>query len=110
MVILGRSYGNPHKHWRFGAVVGKIARRSGCGASLEKGVRCENPRRSATDETQEDFRMASGLTKTQLVRQMAEKLELTNKQVGGFFDLLTETAVKETKRTACSSSPDSAAW
>jgi len=38
--------------------------------------------------------MAAGLTKTQLVRQMAEKLELTNKQVGGFFDLLTETAVK----------------
>jgi DNA-binding protein HU-beta len=42
--------------------------------------------------------MAAGLTKTQLVRQMAEKLELTNKQVGGFFDLLTETAVKETKK------------
>jgi DNA-binding protein HU-beta len=42
--------------------------------------------------------MAAGLTKTQLVRHMAEKLELTNKQVGGFFDLLTETAVKETKK------------
>jgi len=42
--------------------------------------------------------MAAGLTKTQLVRHMAEKLELTNKQVSAFFDLLTETAVKETKR------------
>ena len=42
--------------------------------------------------------MAAGLTKTQLVRHMAEKLELTNKQVTAFFDLLTETAVKETKR------------
>jgi DNA-binding protein HU-beta len=42
--------------------------------------------------------MATGLTKTQLVRQMAEKMELTNKQVGGFFDLLAETAVKETKK------------
>jgi DNA-binding protein HU-beta len=42
--------------------------------------------------------MAAGMTKTQLVRHMAEKLELTNKQVGAFFDLLTETAVKETKK------------
>lgn len=43
--------------------------------------------------------MATGMTKTQLVRHMAEKLELTNKQVAGFFDLLSETAVKETKKT-----------
>ena len=42
--------------------------------------------------------MATGLTKTALIRQMAEKLELTNKQVGAFFDLLAETAVKETKK------------
>ncbi len=42
--------------------------------------------------------MAAGLTKTALIRQMAEKLELTNKQVGGFLDLLSETAVKETKK------------
>ena len=43
--------------------------------------------------------MAAGMTKTQLVRHMAEKLELTNKQVAGFLDLLAETAVKETKKT-----------
>ncbi len=43
--------------------------------------------------------MATGMTKTQLVRHMAEKLELTNKQVAGFFDLLSETAIKETKKT-----------
>ena len=42
--------------------------------------------------------MATGLTKTALIRQIAEKLELTNKQVGSFFDLLAETAVKETKK------------
>jgi DNA-binding protein HU-beta len=42
--------------------------------------------------------MAAGLTKTQLVRQMAEKLELTNKQSAAFFDLLAETAIKETKK------------
>lgn len=42
--------------------------------------------------------MAAGMTKTQLVRQMAEKLELTNKQVAAFLDLLAETAVKETKK------------
>ncbi len=42
--------------------------------------------------------MATGMTKTALTRQMAEKLQLTNKQVAAFFDLLTETAVKETKK------------
>jgi DNA-binding protein HU-beta len=42
--------------------------------------------------------MAAGMTKTALVRHMAEKLELTNKQVAGFLDLLAETAVKETKK------------
>ena len=42
--------------------------------------------------------MATGLTKTALTRLMAEKLELTNKQVAAFLDLLAETAVKETKK------------
>ena len=40
----------------------------------------------------------TALTKTALVRQMAEKLELTSKQTVGFFDLLAETAVDETKK------------
>jgi DNA-binding protein HU-beta len=38
------------------------------------------------------------MTKTQLVRAMAEKLELTNKQSAAFFETLAETAVKETKK------------
>ena len=42
--------------------------------------------------------MATGLTKTALTRQMAEKLELTNKQSAAFIDLLAETAIKETKK------------
>jgi DNA-binding protein HU-beta len=42
--------------------------------------------------------MATGLTKTALTRLIAEKLQLTNKQVAAFFDVLTETAVKETKK------------
>ena len=42
--------------------------------------------------------MATGLTKTALTRLLAEKLQLTNKQVAAFFDVLTETAVKETKK------------
>jgi DNA-binding protein HU-beta len=43
--------------------------------------------------------MATGMTKTQLVRHMAEKSELTNKQAAAFLDLLAETAVKETKKS-----------
>ena len=42
--------------------------------------------------------MAKGMTKTQLVRHMAEKLEITSKQAGNFFQTLAETAVKETKK------------
>lgn len=42
--------------------------------------------------------MATTFTKTQLVKHFAEKLELTNKQTAAAFDLLAETAVKETKK------------
>jgi DNA-binding protein HU-beta len=42
--------------------------------------------------------MAKGMTKTALVRAMAEKMELTNKQTSTFLEMLAETAVKETKK------------
>lgn len=41
---------------------------------------------------------ATTMTKTALVRHLAEKLELTNKQVASFLDTLSETAIKETKK------------
>jgi DNA-binding protein HU-beta len=44
--------------------------------------------------------MATGLTKTALIRQMAEKLELTNKQVAAFLEHLADTAIKETKKSS----------
>jgi len=43
-------------------------------------------------------RMATGMTKTALVRHMAEKLEITNKQAAAGLELLAETAIKETKK------------
>ena len=42
--------------------------------------------------------MASGLTKTQLVRHLAEKLETNNKTAAAFLEHLTDIAVKETKK------------
>ena len=42
--------------------------------------------------------MATGLTKTQLVRQLAEKLELNNKQASAFLENLADIAIKETKK------------
>jgi DNA-binding protein HU-beta len=42
--------------------------------------------------------MASGMTKTQLVRHMAEKLETNNKTAASFLGHLAETAIKETKK------------
>ena len=42
--------------------------------------------------------MAAGLTKTQLIRALAEKTELPNKTVAGFLEHLADTAIKETKK------------
>jgi len=38
------------------------------------------------------------MTKADLVRLVAEKMEVTAKQSAAFFDLLTETAIQETKK------------
>jgi DNA-binding protein HU-beta len=42
--------------------------------------------------------MAAGMTKTALVRHMAEQHEMSNKQVAAFLDALAEVAIKETKK------------
>ena len=42
--------------------------------------------------------MASGMTKTQLVRHLAEKLETNNKTASTFLETLADTAIKETKK------------
>src|ERR1700685_4785477 len=44
------------------------------------------------------LRMATGMTKTQLVRHMAEKNELNNKQAAAFLEALAEVAIKEKKK------------
>src|SRR4029077_3233864 len=43
-------------------------------------------------------KMAAGMTKTQLVRHMAEKLETNNKSAAAFLEHLAEIAIKETKK------------
>ena len=43
--------------------------------------------------------MAATMTKTQLVRLMAEKVELTNKQAAAFLTALADLAVAQTKKT-----------
>jgi DNA-binding protein HU-beta len=43
--------------------------------------------------------MASGLTKTQLVRHLAEKVEIPNKTAAAFLEHLADVAVKETKKS-----------
>ena len=42
--------------------------------------------------------MASGMTKTQIVRAIAEKHEISNKQSAAFLEHLAELAIKETKK------------
>jgi DNA-binding protein HU-beta len=55
------------------------------------------PRKQTSTDTRSNT-MAKGMTKTALVKAMAEKMELTNKQTSAFLELLAETAVKETKK------------
>ncbi len=43
--------------------------------------------------------MAAGMTKTQLVRHMAGKLETNNKTAAQFLETLADTAIKETKKS-----------
>ena len=42
--------------------------------------------------------MAKGLTKTALIRTLAEQTELPTKKVGEFFEVMAATAMKETKK------------
>src|SRR5437868_14700431 len=42
--------------------------------------------------------MAAGMTKTQLVRHLAEKTELNNNTAATFLEHLADTAIKETKK------------
>src|SRR5437899_2769787 len=42
--------------------------------------------------------MASGMTKTQLVRHLAEKVGTNNKTAATFLEHLTDTAVKQTRK------------
>ena len=43
--------------------------------------------------------MASGMTKTAIVRHMAERNALSNKQAAAFLESLADTAIKETKKS-----------
>jgi DNA-binding protein HU-beta len=54
-----------------------------------------------SQQNQNNFRggfMASGMTKTQLVRHLAEKNEMNNKAAAAFLEHLSDVAIKETKK------------
>ncbi len=42
--------------------------------------------------------MAANMTKSQLIRSLAEKLELTNKQAAAFLENLADIAIAQTKK------------
>ena len=50
--------------------------------------------------------MAAGMTKTQLVRHVAEKHSLSNKQVPELIEYLAEVAIRETKKNGVFVIPD----
>jgi DNA-binding protein HU-beta len=43
--------------------------------------------------------MSKGITKSALIRSLAEKLEITNKQAAVYLETLADTAIKETKKS-----------
>jgi DNA-binding protein HU-beta len=65
--------------------------------STERWYKIAAHRRKISTNSRGGF-MASGLTKTQLVRHLAEKLETNNKTAAAFLEQLTDVAVKETKK------------
>jgi DNA-binding protein HU-beta len=68
-------------------------------ATLKTPERRKPTKQAALRARQEgEHRMAAGMTKTALIRHMAEKLGITNKQAAAGLDLLAETAIKETKK------------
>jgi DNA-binding protein HU-beta len=85
----------PHEYRVFVHVDQVIAPPHAVRISRRKPVNNGSPKGSPTEG---EHYMATGLTKTALTRQMAEKLEITNKQSAAFLDLLAETAIKETKK------------
>jgi DNA-binding protein HU-beta len=50
------------------------------------------------DRTTPEGGIMAGMTKTQLVRHLAEELEVNNKSAAAFLETLATTAVKETKK------------
>jgi DNA-binding protein HU-beta len=53
---------------------------------------------------------AKKMTKTELVRLMAEKVELPSKQSAAFFDLLASTAIQDIKKNGEFTIPGLASW
>src|SRR3974377_341063 len=53
---------------------------------------------SCSQPSRRQYTMATGMTKTQLVRHMAEKHEVSNKQVAAFLEALADGAIRETKK------------
>jgi DNA-binding protein HU-beta len=54
---------------------------------------------SKQNRNSEERQMASGMTKTAIVRHMAERNALSNKQSAAFLESLADTAIKETKKS-----------
>src|SRR5580658_6148763 len=74
-----------------------------CAGGVEALCRC--PSASFTIDSvrrvllSNDFKRKTSLTKTQLVRHLAEKVEIPNKTAVAFLEQLADLAVKETKKS-----------
>jgi len=94
--------GRPHPHgqWLFehGLWKNRIKYGENASHSNEVGVTYGQLEHCYRSNFKEDLLMATGMTKTQLVRHMAEKNEMNNKQAAAFLESFAELAIKETKK------------
>jgi DNA-binding protein HU-beta len=88
-------YPDPHEYRGFVHHVASVALPHAVREMRRKPRQQNRPQR---DRLEGETRMATGLTKTALIRHLADKLQITNKQAAASLDLLAETAIKETKK------------
>jgi DNA-binding protein HU-beta len=66
--------------------------------STTTGIKIETRFRNFIPQPRGGF-MAAGMTKTQLVRHLAERMGANNKTAAAFLENLADTAIKETKKS-----------
>ncbi len=67
-------------------------------ATTKTAVKKTTAKKTVTEAVRTAKLPATKMTKTQVIRYMAEQMEVPPKQIAGFFNLLIETATAQTRK------------